>query len=414
MKILYLSNGALWKMSGNTIQILDEIRALRTSGHEVDLLIMPHRRQLQKIEGDLQQLRQSLEEIGAQFFILPRVSDNSRFFPSLQLHWYGSRIWKLYCDGHYELLSAHTIGTARIANWLKKRHQARIKTAYDMHGAGLAEMEFRSNVQPHSPVYKECESVESEALALSDLVFVVSRFFKDWVCKEYKVEPSKVFVTPSSTTIKPMPDADWREKQREELGIGNRPVLLYSGSMLKWQRAEDLIHLFRELHKEIPELFLLVLSGKPELADGYASSCGLAQEDYKAMRVPPAEVQTMMSLGDIGSLLRHDHLLNQVASPVKFADYLGAGVPVLISPGVGDCSEMIAESGLGFVLDESRTSPKELASELRKLLSQRSDEQRSACRELAKHFSWERTVEVFKQAFSMLSTTMEDISSGKQ
>ena len=40
--------------------------------------------------------------------------------------------------------------------------------------------------------------------------------------------------------------------------------------------------------------------------------------------------------------------MNQVASPTKFAEYLMCGLPIVISPNVGDFSELVTERSWGF------------------------------------------------------------------
>jgi hypothetical protein len=51
-------------------------------------------------------------------------------------------------------------------------------------------------------------------------------------------------------------------------------------------------------------------------------------------------------------LIRDDKVTNQVASPVKFAEYLAAGLQVLISPNIGDYSSFIKEYNCGKIVDE--------------------------------------------------------------
>jgi glycosyltransferase involved in cell wall biosynthesis len=43
--------------------------------------------------------------------------------------------------------------------------------------------------------------------------------------------------------------------------------------------------------------------------------------------------------------------VNRVASPVKFAEYLHAGLPVVLTRGIGDASGWVREHGLGVVLE---------------------------------------------------------------
>jgi hypothetical protein len=48
-------------------------------------------------------------------------------------------------------------------------------------------------------------------------------------------------------------------------------------------------------------------------------------------------------------LVREDSVTNQVASPVKFAEYLAAGLQIIISEKLGDYSALVAKEGLGIV-----------------------------------------------------------------
>jgi hypothetical protein len=48
--------------------------------------------------------------------------------------------------------------------------------------------------------------------------------------------------------------------------------------------------------------------------------------------------------------------MNRIASPTKFAEYLMAGLPLLITPHVGDYSDLVESEHLGKVVDVSRIS----------------------------------------------------------
>jgi len=43
-------------------------------------------------------------------------------------------------------------------------------------------------------------------------------------------------------------------------------------------------------------------------------------------------------------------MMNNVASPTKFSEYLNSGLPIIMSHGVTDYAKMIEESGFGIVL----------------------------------------------------------------
>ena len=48
--------------------------------------------------------------------------------------------------------------------------------------------------------------------------------------------------------------------------------------------------------------------------------------------------------------MRHDSITNRVSSPVKFGEYLQAGLKILISNHIGDYSRLVQENKLGLVI----------------------------------------------------------------
>ena len=62
------------------------------------------------------------------------------------------------------------------------------------------------------------------------------------------------------------------------------------------------------------------------------------------------EVFQALSRCDYGILVRNQNITNEVASPVKFAEYLNAGLKVLISENLGDFTEFVVNNNCGVVV----------------------------------------------------------------
>ncbi|MBK8338996.1 MAG: hypothetical protein IPK99_02825 [Flavobacteriales bacterium] len=62
-----------------------------------------------------------------------------------------------------------------------------------------------------------------------------------------------------------------------------------------------------------------------------------------------AEVAQALAICDQGIMVREHTITNQVASPTKFAEYLRAGLPVIVSEGIGDLAELVTRDRLGQV-----------------------------------------------------------------
>jgi glycosyltransferase involved in cell wall biosynthesis len=78
---------------------------------------------------------------------------------------------------------------------------------------------------------------------------------------------------------------------------------------------------------------------------------GIDKEDYLLISVPNREVPAYLNAADVSILLREKNLVNRVASPIKFGEYLCCGLPVIMTPGIGDTEEIIEKYGIGKLLN---------------------------------------------------------------
>ena len=68
--------------------------------------------------------------------------------------------------------------------------------------------------------------------------------------------------------------------------------------------------------------------------------------------VEQSKVKYNLALADYGILLRDNNTTNRVASPSKFAEYLAAGLKVIISENIGDLSEFVTSNDCGYIIDQ--------------------------------------------------------------
>jgi len=129
-----------------------------------------------------------------------------------------------------------------------------------------------------------------------------------------------------------------RAKLRKELGIGPEdPVLVYVGALTEHYRIPDVARFASALRNQIPSTKLLVLTANPDegrkrLAEGDATMAKLAM----VLRVAPSEVPQFLSIGDAGFSSFDDLMVSRAGAPIKLAEYLLCGVPVIGTLAVGD------------------------------------------------------------------------------
>lgn len=196
--------------------------------------------------------------------------------------------------------------------------------------------------------YRLFRTLERRFLPLADCVITVSNQMAEYCRKEYHVE--KALVVPCCVDIAAFSQShDDRAEMRQHLGVQDRVVVVYSGGAAPWQCVDQSVRLFHALRSAVPNAFLLVLSG--DTAAWQQALRGLGPADHRVMKVPHHIVGRYLCAADVALLLRRRSLVNSVASPVKFAEYLASGLPVITSPFIGDYSAMVRDQQLGVLVD---------------------------------------------------------------
>ncbi len=237
-----------------------------------------------------------------------------------------------------------------------------VRFVYELRGDFRAEAEFQRGPGPH-PGLDHVEEAMGLALRSADLVLCVSQVLAERMGQRHGLEAARLHVMPCTADEERFrPDADQRRQRRAELGLAEDDLLLvYSGSLSKGWDVPERIRAFLLNHMPVqPGLHVLLLS--PDLPQAAAMAAELPSGRAHCRSVDHWEMQAWLCAGDAGLLLRATHPLNEVASPTKAAELLLNGLPLLISPGVGDYSAWVAAEGLGQLIDPDSQHPIDWAS----------------------------------------------------
>ncbi len=254
---------------------------------------------------------------------------------------------------------------------------------YDMRGDVVAEARFRGSSRPRRWVL---DRLVSRAVHRSSHHAAVSSAGA-WLVTE-KYGASDVNVMPSCVDITRF-DRDSPERQviRRRLQLGENDVLVvYSGGSQRYQMLPQMFDIWRLMagNKSVHFLALTNSIDPNENID-------LPGDRFTRLSVDRNEVPGYLNAADIGFLLRARHPLNEVASPVKFGEYLASGLTVISSPGIGDVSRLIEREGLGILVDadqpaQAANASLSLVNELRGDHLARSQKSRNAARD---YYDWE-------------------------
>jgi glycosyltransferase involved in cell wall biosynthesis len=135
---------------------------------------------------------------------------------------------------------------------------------------------------------------------------------------------------------------------REQLGF-HRPdiVFVYSGSNAPWQGFDLLVQFVNTLAPRDTRFKFLLLTPTCEAVHGLRMKYpGQVQQLY----VPPSDLPGLLRACDYGLLLRPDSVTNKVAAPTKFAEYLYAGLEVIVC-GNPFAQNFVSQNACGYSLD---------------------------------------------------------------
>ncbi len=138
-------------------------------------------------------------------------------------------------------------------------------------------------------------------------------------------------------------------QERKLIGFEQEDIILvYSGSTAGWQSFTMLATLLGTILNKGKLYKILFLSGEDENISALKKQF---PGQVFSKWVKHHEVQKVMAACDYGILFREQSVTNQVASPTKYAEYLSAGLPVIISDKLGDYSAFTKNNKCGMVVN---------------------------------------------------------------
>ena len=272
------------------------------------------------------------------------------------------------------------------------------KLLYDNRGVLIEEMIYTGIYKRAGFREKIMRRLENRVIRKSDHIVVVSKVFKDFLINKYSHLENlsdKISVINNKTEIdnKITPeDLDLRKDK-------NIITCIYSGSSAQWQSVQEIFTFAQKCLSEFKDFKLKILTYHPEEFQNQFLHFNDLSEITEILNVSSDKVFNHLAKANYGLLLREDNIINNVSSPLKFAEYLAAGLPVVVSKGVGDTGEIIDKYNVGVVIKNNDFQTAIL--ELKELLKDSSVYKR--CREVAvKEFNLEKSFKDYKLIYDNL------------
>ena len=349
MRVVYLSHTGMTEPLGQS-QVLPYLRGLTRRGADIEVLSFEP---VGTAPGTVETLRDGLRRDGILW--RPLVRSSSHAF-SMKLYEAGQAV----VGGLVESLRKRAqIIHAR--SYLPAAAAAVVATLspgarflFDNRGMVGDEYVDGGNWKRESASYRIVKQVERRLFAGADGLVVLTEALRRWLLEHGLVGPrTEMEVVPCCVDVPRFAvGADVRSAMRRELGVEDRLVIAYSGTLGSWYREQEMARLVGRMRALHPKLTFLVLSRAP--TDGLraaALAAGLQRDELVIRSAAPADMPRLLSAGDLGLSLIDTCFSKIGSSPTKVAEYLAAGLPVVVNAGIGDQTDLRKEPDAAVVID---------------------------------------------------------------
>jgi glycosyltransferase involved in cell wall biosynthesis len=229
-----------------------------------------------------------------------------------------------------------------------------VKIVFDLRGL-MAEEYVEAGVwREGSLAHRATKRVEGALFRESDAIVALTHRvvqLLDETSLDFRQRKARVEVIPCCVDLARYRPTDG-ERVRRELGLADRRIMVYAGSLGGWYLTDEIARLFAMGRSRMPDLHLLVLTQSPHILMRRALEAAAAPPESHTIRtVAPEEMPAHLSSGDLGVHLIRPGFSMVANSPTKFGEYLACGLPILTNAGIGDCDELIRGERVGTLVE---------------------------------------------------------------
>lgn len=134
----------------------------------------------------------------------------------------------------------------------------------------------------------------------------------------------------------------------------NERVIVYSGGSSKWQNIELMVAVFGAIARLNANYRFLFLTRDIDAISNQIERDNVVKERSIVREVGLHEVHRFLSAADSGIVMRGAHAADKASSPIKVAEYLACGCPVIFREGLGDYVPRLPSVGAGLMLSGNK------------------------------------------------------------
>lgn len=315
MKILFLAPQPFFRVRGTPINIRSLVTALGEAGHEVDLVCYPYGEDVHIPGVRIHRVRR-----------LPWVKD-VKVGPSLAkipldlLIFF--KAWNLLSRNRYDVIHA-VEESAFMALWLKRRFRCHF--IYDMDSHISDQLRYTGFLSS-GPVLALVRRMEKSACRGADLVITVCPSLTETVTR-IAPEARVVQIEDAPLQASFHEDGEGAKRLRSQLGIGNRPAVVYTGNLESYQGVALLVRAARKVVEKIPEVCFVIVGGEPYQVSSLVQLTKQLQLEDNVIFTGKRPLEEMPAFMTLATLLVSPRVSGENTA-LKLYTYMQSGRPIV-------------------------------------------------------------------------------------
>ncbi|MED1782201.1 DUF1957 domain-containing protein [Brevibacillus fortis] len=298
-----------------------------------------------------------------------------------------SQLWSI--GVRPDVIHAHDWLVSWAAIELKQRHSLPLVST-------IHALEHGRHQGIHTPLQRRIHECERSLTQSSDSIIVCSKYMESEVVRLFGTPPSQLRVIHNGVDLIPLPDVN-REQLRQELVIGDGPVLFFVGRLVQEKGVHLLMEAMARLRDDFPHAKLLV-AGRGPMQDEWKQlvhQMGLSEQVRFLGFVDDVRRNELFALADVAVFPSLYEPFGIVA-----LEAMALGTPVLVAD-TGGLREIVRHGENGAMMYTG--DPESLTNQLRWLLrdpDQRHQLAQTAKQDVKQFYNWtilaSQTIEIYR------------------
>lgn len=237
-----------------------------------------------------------------------------------------------------------------------------------------------------------------QALLTADHVVTVSNRATKYLSVNYNVPMKKMTTIPNSFDPN-------RFLLDQAIDYNSNRTMVYLGGVKYWQNPKRIGEASEFYLNLIPDSKVKIFSYEnPDTILAQISDKNRPRLIYD--KLSPDVVPYHLSNASFGVIFRDDDIesyRSDICSPIKFAEYLICGLPVIVQDRIGDVSDLVEREGIGQVFHPGIDSLELLLIKMDKMITKGGKNLREKCQATArKYFALHNAVDAYEAIYCLL------------